>query len=158
MEETIRDIRNRQRREKYYANRKEEIAKTREWQKNNPEKVKDGYVRFKKNHPNYKKEFKERCPEKFEEQRFKSLMWRNKVTLSYEDFKKLLIKQKGVCVICGKATKNRLSVDHCHKTGKVRGLLCNLCNTSLGGFHDNIELLKKAIKYLKINHDSLSIK
>jgi hypothetical protein len=42
-----------------------------------------------------------------------------------------------------------LAVDHCHKTGKIRGLLCHYCNIALGGFKDSIESLKKAIKYLE---------
>jgi hypothetical protein len=41
-----------------------------------------------------------------------------------------------------------LSVDHCHKTGKVRALLCIPCNTGIGSFHDNIETMKAAITYL----------
>jgi hypothetical protein len=44
---------------------------------------------------------------------------------------------------------SRLSVDHCHNTGKIRGILCTKCNTGLGSFKDNIELLMNAIKYLK---------
>ena len=46
-------------------------------------------------------------------------------------------------------SKRRLCVDHCHTTGNVRGLLCDTCNTALGKFRDNIDLLNEAIKYLK---------
>lgn len=46
-----------------------------------------------------------------------------------------------------------LSVDHCHKTGKVRGLLCNSCNNGLGRFKDNIVFLEEAIKYLKAHSE-----
>jgi hypothetical protein len=42
-----------------------------------------------------------------------------------------------------------LAVDHCHTTGKIRGLLCSKCNPALGAFNDNIEILNSAIKYLK---------
>jgi hypothetical protein len=55
--------------------------------------------------------------------------------------------QENKCWIC--ESKTSLVVDHDHSTGKVRGLLCSLCNTSLGGFKDNIESLKKAIEYLE---------
>jgi hypothetical protein len=45
-----------------------------------------------------------------------------------------------------------LSIDHCHNTGKVRGLLCDHCNKGLGLFKDNIDYLNKAIEYLKYNY------
>jgi len=43
---------------------------------------------------------------------------------------------------------NRACLDHCHKTGKIRGVLCQHHNTALGAFQDNIELMRKAIDYL----------
>ena len=60
--------------------------------------------------------------------------------------------QKNKCAICGKhkdSLKKKLAVDHCHKTGKIRGLLCGNCNNGLGRFQDNVKFLEKAIKYLK---------
>lgn len=69
--------------------------------------------------------------------------------ISLVDYNKMLEKQHGKCKICLKPEINRqLSVDHDHKTGKVRGLLCNHCNRGLGSFYDNTEMLKAAIKYL----------
>jgi Recombination endonuclease VII len=54
------------------------------------------------------------------------------------------------CAICGGNRSTRaMAVDHCHDTGRVRGVLCNKCNLALGGFDDSIEMLQKAIKYLK---------
>lgn len=136
-------------RRSYARHREKIIAKTIKWQKDNPDKVKESRIRFKLNNPNYRKNLKQENPEKFAEQRFKSLMWRIKVKMSYEDFKLMLKKQNGKCAICREPeVKRRMSVDHCHKTGKVRGLLCQMCNTSLGGFKDNPKLLKKAINYL----------
>ena len=60
-------------------------------------------------------------------------------------------KQNGVCAICKKEciTGRRLAVDHNHVTGKNRGLLCTNCNTSLGGFKDDILYLEAAIRYLQ---------
>lgn len=75
-----------------------------------------------------------------------------------EDYDKLLKIQNHVCRICGnpettldkRYNKTRdLSVDHCHKTGKIRGLLCDKCNRGLGYFKDSIEFLESAIQYLK---------
>jgi len=48
----------------------------------------------------------------------------------------------------------RLAVDHDHKTNKIRGLLCQFCNTALGKFLDDVEILKKAILYLERNSDA----
>ena len=64
-----------------------------------------------------------------------------------------LYKTYKVCQICGNIDYRRmLNIDHCHKTGKVRGLLCDSCNKALGLFKDNVESLNKAIEYLKNNY------
>lgn len=61
----------------------------------------------------------------------------------------MLEMQGGVCAICGGKDKNfRLAVDHCHQTGKIRGLLCSACNKAIGGFKDSPMLLIKAMRYL----------
>jgi len=53
------------------------------------------------------------------------------------------------CEICGVAANGKeLSYDHCHTTGKFRGLLCNKCNMAIGQLGDNLEGLLKAVKYL----------
>ena len=73
--------------------------------------------------------------------------------ITLEQFNQMYEKQNGKCLICD-ATESllghRLAVDHCHTTGKIRGLLCKSCNVALGGFKDNIENLKRAIEYLKV--------
>ena len=56
-------------------------------------------------------------------------------------------KQNGVCAICFGKTK-KLHIDHCHKTKKVRGILCARCNLALGLFGDQIKYLENAISYL----------
>lgn len=63
----------------------------------------------------------------------------------------LLAAQGGACAICGGPPlgKGVYHLDHDHETGNVRGLLCHACNTSLGGFRDDPELLRKAIAYLE---------
>jgi len=73
--------------------------------------------------------------------------------LTIEDYDAMLLEQQGVCAICSKAeavsSKGVLSVDHDHKSGKVRGLLCDTCNRGLGHFFDNTEYLTKAVLYLQ---------
>jgi hypothetical protein len=62
----------------------------------------------------------------------------------------LHVKQNHSCAICGREAKDigRLHLDHDHTSGENRGLLCRLCNTGLGRFHDNPVLLNKAALYL----------
>ena len=77
--------------------------------------------------------------------------------LSIEEYNNLLQKQNNVCAICGKekaSFKNMtlpLCVDHNHQTNKVRGLLCNKCNSMIGLANESLEILKNAIVYLKNN-------
>lgn len=84
--------------------------------------------------------------------------WRDKYLkktygISLQDYNEMVTDQGGLCWICEQ--ESDLVVDHDHETEKVRGLLCNLCNTSLGGFKDNIGSLEKAIKYLVRDIDIL---
>lgn len=84
-----------------------------------------------------------------------------KDSINLNDYNMMLEKQRGVCAICFKPstklsnnsnTFKSLSIDHCHTTNKIRGLLCDNCNQGLGCFFDNIELLEFAIIYLKLSH------
>ena len=72
------------------------------------------------------------------------------------EFEELKESQGGRCAICKtddpKGRHGVFAVDHCHKSGKIRGLLCNKCNVGLGSFRDNIESLLNAIDYLKEGH------
>lgn len=70
--------------------------------------------------------------------------------ITLEKFNEMLIRQNQCCAICNKTdTKKSLCVDHCHKTGKIRGLLCNKCNKAIGLLNDDCELLKTAYSYLE---------
>lgn len=56
--------------------------------------------------------------------------------------------QGGVCAICGGTNRSkRLAIDHCHSTGRIRGLLCAACNAGIGMFQDDPELLRAAAVY-----------
>lgn len=74
-----------------------------------------------------------------------------KYGLAAEQFSELLDKQSRNCAICGRKNTQRkeLCVDHCHASGRVRGLLCNNCNTGLGMFKDRPDLLIAAWNYLR---------
>ena len=73
--------------------------------------------------------------------------------LSIEEFNSLLESQQYSCKICKTTSPigkhNQWCVDHCHKSGKLRGILCPKCNMALGLFNDSIESLEQAIAYLK---------
>lgn len=71
--------------------------------------------------------------------------------ISIEEYNQMLVNQNGLCLICGKhysEFKRNLAVDHCHITGKIRGLLCINCNRGLGAFEDNIQFLQNSINYI----------
>jgi hypothetical protein len=82
---------------------------------------------------------------------------RSKYGITLEQYNIMLENQGGVCAICGDPPTiihagekvSPLSVDHCHKTGKVRGLLCHPCNMALGLFKDNKDRLRAAAAYLE---------
>lgn len=84
---------------------------------------------------------------------------KSKYNINISEFKNMAIKQEFKCKICGKKGtiekgnkfKRSLVIDHSHRDNKIRGLLCNSCNSGLGNFNDNIQLLKNTIKYLEEN-------
>ena len=114
------------------------------WQKQNKERVNEKNRKW--TSLNYK--------QKYNSSKNSKLLKEYNITL--EDFNKMLEEQNHKCKICGKEetkelnnTKWKLSVDHCHKTGKVRGLLCAKCNVGLAKFEEDEQQFLNAIKYLK---------
>ena len=74
--------------------------------------------------------------------------------MSLEEYDSMLSKQNESCKICKSKfdledQSRRPHVDHCHKTGRIRGMLCFKCNTALGKFNDDMVLLRSAIDYLQ---------
>jgi len=71
--------------------------------------------------------------------------------LSVEEYEQMYAEAEGCCQVCGvsetELTK-RLAVDHCHSTGKVRGLLCSKCNTALGQLDDSLDKITALYSYL----------
>lgn len=99
------------------------------------------------------REYRKKNPEKM-----KAIDLKKNYGITLEFYYELLTKQNHVCAICKRpefALDHRtglpraLAVDHCHITGKIRGLLCTNCNRGLGKFNDRIDLLQNAISYLK---------
>lgn len=88
--------------------------------------------------------------------------YKKKYGITLEQYEELFVKQGGVCAICGqpeikrqarkkngKVIDDSLCVDHDHKTGIIRGLLCYRCNTGIGKLHDDPALLRRAADYLE---------
>lgn len=94
-----------------------------------------------KNRKNY-------CSEKCQKEGKRRIHLRNRYGLESEDILTLLESQQNKCPICLEDLI-KFNIDHDHKTGAVRGILCHKCNPGLGLFDDHIETLKRAIRYLE---------
>ena len=108
------------RKERYKDNREQEIERSRQWRKVYPEKVRQYRLK-------------------------------HRYGLSHEDWLEMWESQGGKCAICN-TPFNKPSdacIDHNHKTGEKRSLLCRKCNPAIGFFGDNLELMKEGIRYLE---------
>lgn len=86
----------------------------------------------------------------------RNYMLKQRYGITMEDFNNIFKAQNQSCKICGseKSDGRNFVVDHSHKTGKIRGILCNLCNIVLGSLREDLELIKKIEIYLsKESHD-----
>jgi len=84
----------------------------------------------------------------------KEIRYNRQYGLKIGGYAEMLEAQDYKCAVCGKTeqdNKKRLAVDHCHKTGKVRKLLCHHCNCALGMVDDSEEILISLLSYLKEN-------
>jgi hypothetical protein len=112
------------------------------WARENPERAKAAAKRW-------RRENKEKLFE---------LHLRDRCGIDLETYKRMWEKQAGLCAICRSPERaidrrttepRRLAVDHCHRTGVVRGLLCYACNVAIGLLKDRMDLLESAILYLE---------
>lgn len=71
--------------------------------------------------------------------------------ITADQFDAIFLSQNNTCALCtsDKSDGKNFVVDHCHKTGNIRGILCSYCNRALGMFKDDPETLKQAIRYLE---------
>ena len=113
----------------------------------------------KKYYEEHKEKDKKRCLENYYKNKNspeKKLKWReNQLKVKYgitlEEWNVMYEEQGYSCAICNSDApvgSGVLHVDHCHDTGKIRGLLCHHCNVALGSFKEDIKILEKAIKYI----------
>lgn len=144
-------------RQKYYnSNRNRILAHSKEYEKKNKSRIQ---IRKKLYYENNLDKFKDR----HKKNRIKINEGSRNRRLKYaygispNQYKILFDLQEGKCAICGKSDlgkRKNLSIDHDHKTNKVRGLLCTKCNSLLGFAEDDIDKLMKAIKYLEKQEDA----
>lgn len=81
--------------------------------------------------------------------RTKGNHYKSKYGITKEEYSEIFHVQNGLCLICGNASERRLCVDHCHKTGFIRGLLCNHCNTAIGFLKEDPSLIRRAAEYIE---------
>lgn len=114
---------------RHYHNRREKVlAYNKQYRKDNKEKLKD-----------YLKKYNQEYGIK-------------QYGITPEEYQEMLERQGGVCAVCGGlSNRKRLFIDHDHKTGRVRGLLCHKCNSGLGLLRDSLEIVYKLASYLKGN-------
>ena len=102
------------------------LGKNKKWQDENPEKLK---ISSKKKH------------------------LKAAYGMSLKDREDMIKNQNYKCKICKKSLKEYSAVDHDHKTGKIRSLLCRKCNLGLGAAKDSVEILENMVKYLEIHEN-----
>ena len=107
-------------------------------------------IRARKWHKSNRGHIKKKDPNRLKVQKRREQL-RYRFNLTIDEYDKMLENQQGKCAICGggrEKQKYKFSVDHCHATGKIRGILCQNCNAGLGLFKDNPQSLTNAITYL----------
>lgn len=121
------------------------LHKSKRWRLRNPEKQKQATRNWVEKNQEHRKAITRK--------------WQLKTNygITEEQYASLLNEQQGCCAIC-KTDKPTgkwkvFAVDHCHITGRVRGLLCNECNRGMGLLKDNADLLREAAEYLERNNE-----
>jgi hypothetical protein len=125
-------------------------ARNKAWRTTNPERDLERMAKWRAANPDYQRKWAEKNPRKREKNNFRARAAKYQMTEA--ELASLLASRGGRCWICGAECREGrcgFHVDHCHETGRVRGVLCHHCNIGLGHFRDNIELLEKAVLYLK---------
>jgi hypothetical protein len=116
-----------------------------EYRKKNPDKTTEQNDRRRDYRQEYYRKNKDRIRRANRDRKL-----RTDFGIGIEDYERMLEEQEGRCYLCrGSSPDRALAVDHCHTTGVVRGLLCDLCNRGLGMFKDNPELLRAAADYVE---------
>lgn len=127
--------------------RQRSLERGKRWQDVDPER----YRQKNKRQAPARKAWRARNPDKSREiaARYNLRAKLRECGLTEEEYLLIFNATDGRCAICRSPDNRRLSIDHCHNSGSVRGLLCRKCNMGLGCFSDDPEILKRAIAYLE---------
>lgn len=134
------------------------FCQSKDWKQNHADAVKKynaNYDKVNVNRKNYKKDYHKNNVDVV-----KARDLYNKYGISLEDYNNILEQQENKCALCntefgdGSIIDDKMVIDHCHKSRKIRGLLHQSCNKLIGLAYENPELLEKAIIYLK-KHDAI---
>lgn len=124
--------------------REKNRVKNIKWRKENPEKYRKAVADWRLRNPEYEP----------------TLKLKSRYGITSDQYIEMVKIQNNQCAICGNSETainpasnkvQKLAVDHCHKTGKVRALLCQDCNRGIAKFHEDPKRLQKAIEYLAIH-------
>lgn len=147
----------------FEKNRAKKMEYIKKWKNENRDKINERTNELRRINPEINKASRERekvaryrNPERTKRRIGQGIAKRRGIT--FEQYESLYQEQNGLCKICGKEETRkfkgkvmRLTLDHCHKTNKVRGFLCHMCNVGIGAFNDDINLMLAAINYVKEN-------
>jgi hypothetical protein len=146
----------------YYKHREKRVSTSMKWKRDNRGDYNEWCRQDRIKNPDKYRKYEENKIIKYGKKKFVTQDIINFYKISLEDYEKMFEVQKNLCVICKNVETRmgrsgevaRLCVDHCHTCKEndkpnIRGLLCHSCNTAIGKFKDNIELLENAINYLK---------
>lgn len=121
----------------------------------NKSKIQDSHRRWRLNNPETHRARGRRWTRKNPE-KAKAMYVRSDHGISMDEFQKMHDSQKGLCKVCSKPERaiyrgktRSLCIDHNHKTGKIRGLLCHRCNVALGLLEDDFRIVESLLEYIK---------
>jgi hypothetical protein len=96
---------------------------------------------------------KKRVAENYDPIKYQEQHLKRSYGITLNEYNQMLVDQNHKCITCGTTDPGgkhgKFMVDHCHSTGKVRGLLCKRCNIALGEVGDNVNVLQSMIEYLQ---------
>jgi hypothetical protein len=135
---------------KLYRSKEEVQEREKEYRKRYYEENKDS---LRQRHKDYYNQNRDEINALQRERRLTDDSLLKRFNITRQEYNKTWMQQNGVCAICKISCDGILHLDHSHKSGKFRGLLCSNCNKGLGFFKDNPETLVSAILYLNTHKD-----